>query len=158
MNRTWLVSLAAAALASACAPHKIAGTEIDDTDDTRAILDVMEKYRHAMEKKDAKTVVSLLDESFRDEGGTASPDDDLDYESAPTKLPALFASVEDIKMDMLVRKIDFNDDTKTATATFTYTESFKLPRYTSKPQSESDIKQMTLKRTGKDLWKIVSGI
>ena len=71
--------IAVAVLAVACTPKKIPGTELDDTDDTRAILDVMEKYRLALEQRDAQSIINLAHESFKDDGGSANPDDDYDY-------------------------------------------------------------------------------
>jgi hypothetical protein len=45
-----------------------------------------------------------------------------------------------------------------ARVTYSYQVSFSLPEYTSRTQSENDIKQMLLKRVGEDEWKIASGI
>ena len=66
-------------LTAACASKRIPGTELEDTDDTRAILAVMERYRSALEAKDAKAIQGLVSEAFREDGGTETPDDDLTY-------------------------------------------------------------------------------
>jgi hypothetical protein len=156
MNRI-LTVVATLALAG-CAHQKIAGTEIDDTDDTRAILNVIETYRQAVEKRDAQTIVALAHESFRDDGGSANPDDDLTYQDLGSKLPVRMSRLDDIRLEVSVRKIEFDEEASIARATYTYTTSFKLPNLTPKAQSEGEIKQMTFKRADKKAWKITSGI
>lgn len=153
---TLLLSLVV--LGSSCAARKIPGTDLDDTDDTRAVLDVLQKYRAAVEKKDTETIVKLADESFRDDGGSANPDDDLDFASLGPKLSARLAKIANVKLDVTVRRIEFDDDSKVARVTYSYQISFNMPDYTQRTQSENDIKQMLLKRVGEQDWKIMSGI
>ena len=144
-------------VAAGCMPHKIPGTDIDDTTDTRAVLDVVNAYRRAVELKDPSALAGLADESFRDDGGSASPEDDLDYEKLKTVLPARLQKVQDIRLDVTIKRVEFDDDTHLARVTYSYQLSFRMPDYTTRSQSETDIKQMTLKRGDKG-WKITSGI
>ena len=145
------------ALASGCMFHKIPGTEIDDNSDTRAVLQVVDTYRRAVELKDASALVDLADESFRDDGGSATPDDDLDYGKLKTVLPSRLGKIQDVRLDVTVKRIEFDDDQRLARVTYSYQLSFKMPDYTSRAVTETDIKQMTLKRVDKS-WKITSGI
>ena len=55
MNARKIACLALAVGVVGCAPKKIPGTDINDNDDTRAILDLIEAYRRAYEKEDAQT-------------------------------------------------------------------------------------------------------
>ena len=151
-----LLALAATA-GSGCAPRKIPGTEIDDTTDTRAVLDVVNAYRVAVEQRSAQAILELADESFRDDGGSANPEDDLDYRALGTTLAARLEKVRDVRLDVTVRKIEFDDDSRRARVTYSYQLSFKMPEYTGRAQTETDIKQMTLRRVEKG-WKITSGI
>lgn len=153
-----LVAAAAYAfLATGCMPKRIPGTDIDDTDDTRAIIGVMDAYRQAMQGEDADRIIALMDESFQDDAGTGSPNDDLDYKSLPVLLPKRFARVEDLRLEMTVKKITIAEDQKTAQAIYYYTTSFKLPGLANRPQSEAGLKQMSLKKVGEN-WKMSSGI
>ena len=155
-----LLVLLVVALTAGCAARKIPGTEIDDNDDTRMILDVMETYRKAVETRNAQTIVDLADETFHDDGGSAAPDDDLDYKTLFTVLPARMAKWDDVKLELAVRKIEIDKELGSAFATYTYTTSFKMPGLSPKPQSEVEIKQMTfhLADKTKRVWKITSGI
>lgn len=153
-----LLVVSVALVAVGCTPKKIPGTELDDTDDTRAILDVMEKYRTAIEKRDAQQIISLADESFKDDGGSANPDDDYDYHDLYTKLPETLKRIGDIRLELNVRKIELSEDLGSARATYTYTTSYLLPGLLSKKQSDTEIKQMIFKKVDKNVWKIVSGV
>lgn len=157
MRTVILFSLLALAV-TGCAPRKIPGTELDDTSETRAVIDVMQKFRAAVEKKDADAIVKMADQSFRDDGGSSNPDDDLDYASLGPKLAARMAKMSNVKLEVTIRRIEFDDDSKMARVTYSYQVSFNLPEYTSRTQSENDLKQMLLKRVGEDEWKITSGI
>ncbi len=154
LNR--LALLCALALAAACTPRRIPGTEIDDTTETRAILNVMEQYRAAVEAKDAKGVAALADETFKDDGGSASTEDDLDYKTLASKLTERLGRVSDLKLELNVKKISFHED-RTASAIYNYTTSFMMPGLSHKRESFSEIKQMWFRRVG-DQWKIASGI
>ena len=141
----------------ACGARRIPGTEIEDNDDTRAILKVMEQYRAALEARDAQGVLNLLSDSFKDEGGSSKMEDRMDLATLQKKLPSELAKVEDVKLDLSVRKIEIFSETSTASAVYTYNLTFRMPRLNNKPQSESEIKQMWFKRD-KGQWKISSGI
>lgn len=154
-----LVLFALGVLALGCTPKKIPGTDINDNDDTRAILNVIESYRLAVEKKDAPTIVMLADQTFRDDGGTTNPDDDLDYETLGAVLADRLQKFQDVKLEINVRKIEFDETGAHARAVYTWSSTFKLPGLSSKSQTEGEIKQMAFIRADKKApWKIVSGI
>jgi ketosteroid isomerase-like protein len=152
-----VIALALSGL-TGCVAKKIPGTDIDDNDDTRAVLALFQEYKKAVEARDAQAVMRLCDESFSDDGGSASPDDDLVYSTLAKELPARFSHVQDVRLEMAIRKIEVSEDANVARVTYSYTLTFRMPRFTSRAQSETDIKQMTLKKVGEKAWKITSGI
>jgi hypothetical protein len=136
------------------------GTTIEDTPDARAILNVMERYRTALEHGDAQGVLALVSPDFRDTGGTPNPEDDLDYQSLQRVLPQRLGRIQDLHVDIDVRSIDFHKGMATgneATAIYYYSARFRMPTLTARGQNESDLKQMTFRREN-DQWKIVSGL
>ena len=153
MRRLLSLLLAAPLLAwMGCGPHHIPGTDLEDTGETRAIIDVMQKYNNALVAKDVPAILALVDPSFHDTGGTLAADDDLDYAKLQTVLPQRLARVSDIALRLDIKTIDVKGDT--ASAVYTWVSSFRLA---NKPVTESDIKRMDFKRTAQG-WKIVSGI
>lgn len=153
MKPAWLV-IAGLCLVG-CAHQKIPGTDIDKTDDTSAIVSIMEKYRSALVAKDVPAIVSLLAPDFHDNGGTADPEDDLTPANVQTVLSERLSRVADLAVEMDLR--DIKVDKANATATYYYTVHYKMPSLTSRAQSESDLKQMTLEKV-KGVWRIASGI
>jgi hypothetical protein len=150
-------SLVAAALllASGCAPRLIPGTDIERNDDTEAIIQVMEKYRRAMEGRDAEALMSVISPQFRDNGGTSTPDDDLDYRSLLEALKNRFEKIDEVHLQIDVRDIDVQRDD--ASAVYYYTLRWRMPRLTNTPHSSAELKRMEFKRA-QGAWKIVSGI
>lgn len=155
LRATSLAALAAVVLCSGCAARRIPGTDIEDTTDTRAILQVMEQYRTAVEARDANGVIKLVSESFKDDGGTGTPEDDLDYATLRRQLPERLAKVQDIRLEISVRKVQVEKDA--ATVIYFYNTRFRIPRLTDKPMNEGDLEEMRFRRVGNQ-WKIVSGI
>ncbi len=142
-------------LTVACASKRIPGTELEDTDDTRAILAVMERYRSALEAKDAKAIQALVAESFREDGGTETPDDDLTYANLGEHLGNLFQALDNPKVELNVRRVNIQDEV--ATAIYYWNATWKMPSLTSRGQNDSELEQMVLQKVDGQ-WKIVSGI
>lgn len=152
--RSMLIA-ALALTASACAPKLIPGTEIQDTEDTQAIIALLNTYRTALEDRDAEKILSLVADSYRDSAGTRTPEDDLEYRELREKVPAMLNQLEDVQVDLSVRRIDVNKDT--AVATFHYSTKYRMPRLKTRSAGDSDIHQMRLVKQG-GTWKIVSGL
>ena len=150
--RRALLSLIVVAAAAACGPHRIPGTDLEDTGDTRAIIDVISRYNSALEARDANAILALVDPEFRDNAGTLTPEDDIDIERLRTVLPQRLAKLQDVAVRIEIKTIDIKGDQ--AQAVYTWVSQFKL---NGKPRTESDIKRMELRRRA-DGWKIVSGI
>jgi hypothetical protein len=142
-------------LTAACASKRIPGTELEDTDDTRAVLAVMERYRSALEAKDAKAIQGLVSKDFREDGGTETPDDDLSYANLGEHLANVFQALDNPKVELNIRRVDIQDEV--ATAIYYFSISWKMPRLTNRGQSDSDLEQMVLQKIDGQ-WKIVSGI
>lgn len=147
----------AVALLAGCSHKRIPGTDIEDTSETRAILLQMEKYRAAVEAKDVEAIRGLVDASFKDEGGSTAPDDDLNYANLADRLNERFSKVDNLRLEIEVKKIQVDDETETAMAVYLWTLHYQLPSLTTKPQIDSELKQMAFKLVDKS-WKIVSGI
>jgi hypothetical protein len=142
-------------LASGCPRHRIAGTDIADTEDTREILAVMEKYRSAVEGRDVERLMALVSPEFRDNSGTSTPEDDLNFRNLAEALRDRFSRIENVHLDLDVRNIEVVRDA--AAAVYYYTLRWEMPGLAEQPQNSADLKRMEFKRTG-GTWKIVSGI
>lgn len=151
MRRALVPLLALLGLAG-CGPRRIPGTDLEDTGDTRAIIDVISRYNSALEARDAQAILALVDPAFRDNAGTLNPDDDIDLQRLRTVLPQRLAKLQDVAVRIEIKSIEVKGDR--ATAVYTWVSQFKLG---GKSMTESDIKRMELKLEA-DGWKILNGV
>ncbi len=151
MRRASLLLVPLLALAG-CGARRIPGTDLEDTGDTRAIIDVIARYNSALEARDANGILALVDPAFRDNAGTLTPDDDIDLQRLKTVLPGRLAKLQDVAVRIEIKTIDVKGDR--ASAVYTWVSQFKLG---GKPMTESDIKRREFKREA-DGWKILSGV
>ena len=154
LNR--FLALSVLTLLAACAPKRIPGTDIEDTSDTRAILQVMEQYRAALEARDAGAIQALLTKDFREDAGTPSePEDDLTPANIGPYLDNLFKALQSPRVELDVRRVQVAEDV--AAAIYYWKASWRMPGLNPKPQRESELEQMVFRREG-GTWKIASGI
>lgn len=148
--------LAAALALSACSHSRIAGTNIEDSPTTRAILDLFGKYRQALEARDASGLLALAAPSYSDAGDAAHGVGPTDYASLQQKLQKDFASVTGLKLEATVKDLSVEGDK----ARLDY---FQVLRYAVATQggerwkSESDDARMKFVRVSGE-WKIASGL
>jgi hypothetical protein len=71
----------------------------------RAVLDVCERYRLALEARDAEALMALVSPRYSDDGGTPDPADDVDYAELKARIASLLASVESVKYELRHRRI-----------------------------------------------------
>lgn len=140
---------------AACGPRNIPGTQIADTNDSRAILKVLEQYRAALEARDAKAIQGLVSKSFRDNAGTDDPADDLTYENMAEALPALFSRIDAPRLTMDVRKVDVRNN-GVATVIYYWNATWRAPGLLDKPQRDAELEQMVLQKEDGQ-WRIVAG-
>jgi ketosteroid isomerase-like protein len=144
--------LVVCALAFGCAAHKIPGTDIDETADTDAIIEVVGRYNTAVDAQDAAGILALVDKSFYDDAGTLTPEDDLDYATLQTKLPAMLKKFQDVGLKITVKTLNVSGDK--ASLVYNYVITFRIGQ---KVTTDSDIKRMDFKRVN-GVWKIVKGV
>jgi hypothetical protein len=154
MNVRPLLFCALLALA-ACSPRNIPGTQLPDTQDTRAILQVMERYRSALEARDTKALQQIVAKSFRDDAGTEDPLDDLTYDNLSQTLPALFSRIDSPRVELQVRQVDVRKN-GVATVIYYWNASWRVPGLLDRPQRDSELEQMILQKEDGQ-WRIVSG-
>lgn len=140
------------ALLAGCGPRRIPGTDLEDTGDTRALIDVISRYNSALEARDAQAILALVDPAFRDNAGTLNPDDDIDLQRLRTVLPQRLARLQDLAVRIEIKSIEVKGER--ASAVYTWVSQFKLG---GKSMTESDIKRMEFKLEA-DGWKILSGV
>lgn len=140
----------------ACSPRRIPGTEVRDSAENRAVYDVVQAYRQAMEKRDAAAVLALVAPDYRDTAGTADPSDDLDRARLEQTLPKDLARAEGLRVDFTVRRIDVQGDS--AEVELFYDQYYRVKTAGGEvPRRDSDVHRMKLERIG-GVWRIAGGL
>ncbi|MFP2931833.1 nuclear transport factor 2 family protein [Pyxidicoccus sp. 3LG] len=154
LNR--FLALSVLSLLAACAPKRIPGTDIVDNEDTRAILQIMENYRSAVEARDAAAIQALVSKDFREDAGTPSePEDDLTAANLAPYLEGLFKQLQGPKVELDVRRVQVGENV--AAAIYYWKASWRMPSLNQRPQRDSELEQMVFRREDGQ-WKILSGI
>ncbi len=140
-----------------CAPRRIAGTDISDTPETRAVVATIDAYRRAAERRDADTVLSLVSTKYYDDAGTPDPGDDVDYDQLRRRLVDDYAKLTAVRLEINIKKIDVEDGR--AAAYVFYDERYRIRTKSGGeiPKQASDVHRMQLVRED-GTWKFVSGL
>jgi ketosteroid isomerase-like protein len=153
---TRLALLVGAVLPLLACSHRIPGTEIQDNDDTRAIVDVIDKYRQAAERRDADTVLSLVSKRYFDDAGTPDPSDDVDYDQLRKRLTTDYARLTAVRLEIGVRKIEIAGEK--AQAFVFYDEHYRIATKAGEVSKQAnDVQRMRFVRED-GAWKFSSGI
>ncbi len=153
--RTALIALITLA-AAGCAPRRIPGTNLESTTDSRAVYDVVQAYRQAMEKRDAAAVLALVAPTYFDTGGTPDPADDLDRAGLEAALAKDLPHAEGVRLDFTIRKIEIAGDEAQAELFYDSYYRVQTPDRVV-PRRDSDVHRMRLQKIG-GVWKIASGL
>lgn len=136
------------ALLAACAPRMIPNTEIPDTPEDRAIMDVAQRYRSAFEAKDAAMIMALASPRYLDSR------DSISYEMLQKQLQEYFDKVSQAHLDLSPRRIVVEGDK--ARLDYIFALHYILNTTDPKWRSQTDDKRMTLERVN-GAWKVTSG-
>ena len=118
-----LFVLGLAGLAVGCGPENIPNTDVPDNSENREVIEFVEDYRHAVERRDVGGILSLVSARFFDDNGTIQTEDDRDYDMLREQL-ARFDELLDVRYEMRYRRITYRPDR--ILVDYTYTASFKV--------------------------------
>lgn len=143
-------------LATACAPKLIPGTAIRDTNENRAVYDVIDEYVRAMNKRDPAAVLALVAPDYFDDAGTPEPEDDIDHERLEKTLPQDMKRLETERLAVTMRDIEVQDGAAFAEIFFDNYYRVETPAGAI-PRRDTDVHRIRLKKVA-GRWKIVAGL
>jgi hypothetical protein len=151
----WLVACAAL---GACSNKTIPNTDVEDSPETRDVVDFVEKYRSAVMARDADRLLTLASKDYYDDMGTPQGDDDVDLEGLTERLRATFGpDLLSVHYDIRYRDVVFLP-TKVL-VDFTYIGRFRVnsPEGSRWERRLSD-NRLILAKTDKGGYAILSGM
>jgi hypothetical protein len=157
MNRMGLALVGLLALSGGCATvNTIPGTKVPDTKANREILDVCERYRHALEDRDAATLLALAHPDYYEDSGTPNANDDYGYEGLKDVLQKRMAALKTVRYNIEYRKIEISG--KRANVDIRYDASFQLAtEMGDRWERKLNDKRLELENDGKR-WLIIAGM
>lgn len=111
-----LVLLLSLAVLWGCASkaQTIPGTQIPENRTNREIIDAVEQYRLAVERKDTAALLLMASKRYWEDGGTPTGGDDYGYEGLREVLSSRFKAAEDIRYSLrymnVARRCQSNED------------------------------------------------
>jgi len=158
MSTRVALACALAVVAVACRTPNIPGTEVRDTPETRSVITVLEKYRAALQAKDAGAVLALASPAYLDTSGTPEPRDDLDWASLQLQLPRDLAGLENVQVEFTLRRVEVQGNRAVAEVFFEQFYRVQTPGG-AVPRRDSDVHRFVLARANEDApWQFVSGL
>ena len=112
---------------SGCAKNYIPNTDVEDNEDNRRVVNFCEAYRKAVERRDAAKILSMVSESYYEDGGNVDASDDLDYDGLKEFLTGSFGESKAIRYEIRYRRIQWARESKRVYVDYTYSASFKIP-------------------------------
>ena len=110
-------------VASGCT-KEIPNTTVDDTRANRDVLEFVEDYRRAVEKRDVPALLSMAHPQYLDDNGTPIGSDDMDIDALEAKLSRWYDRVKDARYEIKYRRVSSKNDK--IMVEFRYTASFEI--------------------------------
>lgn len=157
MNRLRLVLVALSLWAGGCATISvIPGTKVPDTKANRELLEVCERYRHAMEDRDVATLLALAHPNYYEDSGTPSGNDDYGYDGLKDVLQKRLAAVKTLRYNIEYRRVQIEGHH--AQVDIRYDASFQLAtEMGDRWERKQNDKRIELENDGK-CWLIIAGM
>lgn len=112
-----------------CAASRIPNTDVPDTSENRDIIAFCERYRHAVESRDARALLAMASPRYFEDGGTPDGSDDYGYEGLQRLLTAWADEVNEVRYEIRYRRVNVSEnDPHRLLVEFTYTGSYTLRR------------------------------
>jgi hypothetical protein len=142
---------------SGCATLRtIPGTTVSDTRQNRDILNVCERYRHALEDRDASQLLALAHPQYFEDSGTPLASDDYGYEGLKDVLSKRLSAVRTIRYNIEYRKIEVSGSR--ARVDIRYDASFQLAtEMGDRWERKQNDKRIELE-SDKGRWLIIGGM
>lgn len=157
------------ALGCRATTNYIPGTKVADTQVNRDIIEVIENYRLAVERRDAAALLGMASKQYFEDGGTTDGSDDYGYAQLRKVLTGRFQQGKDLRYSMRYMRVhrrcprsrtasDGNEGCRAYVdvlidASFTINDATKRPSRRDKRDQNQIVLQWE-----NDRWKFLSGM
>ena len=151
-----LVLLLASMLGGCATLAVIPGTKVADTKLNRELIELCERYRRALEDRDAATLLTLAHPNYYEDSGTPKADDDYGYEGLKEVLNKRLSALRSLRYNIEYRRIEI--DAGRAHVEIRYDASFQIAtEMGDRWERKQNDKRLELEHDGKR-WLIIAGM
>jgi len=93
-----------------CKPELIPGTQVEDTEENRKVLEFLGKYRKAVVDRSPDGLVGLCANDYFEDNGTVEQNDDYGIDKLRERLKHDFDKTKEIQLEIIVQMIEHLDD------------------------------------------------
>ena len=150
-------------VATGCTGPQVA-SPIPDTPEAKAIIQIIETYRSAMEARDVDAILAIASRSYLDRMGSPDPESDVYFQDLEEKLSSEFEDIRRVRLDIQVLGIDFHEEDTAgegplASVRYRYDVRYQL----SLPSGEKwhnalDVNEMLFRKEQDGVWRVLSGL
>jgi len=141
---------------AACAHDRIANTGVEDTEENRAIYEIIRSYERALEARDTDAVMAMVSSRFYEDNGNTDRADDYDYAGLKSSLAGQFDSTKKMQVEIEVGDIRVEETKAFAYVFFMLRAQSEYPTG-DKWKTASDRARIEFERQD-DRWLILSGL
>ena len=155
--RALALALGLALAGCAAEVHYIPGTRVGSSAENQALIDRVEDYRMAVERKDASALVLMASKRYWEDAGTPSGSDDYGYQGLQEILTGRFQQVEAIRYSMKYMNVSRKGDRAFVDVLIDASFTVKDARGGEMRADMRDQNQFVLEWDGKQ-WLFLSGM
>lgn len=93
-----------------CKPDLIPGTQVEDSEENRRVLEFLMRYQAAMQSRSVDGVVALCAADYFETNGNDNPADDYNIDGLRTKLGDHFGRTKELVLEVYVQQVERSDD------------------------------------------------
>jgi hypothetical protein len=97
--------LALAGTGGGCKPDLIPGTQVEDSEENRKVLEFLTRYQAAMQARNVDDIVKLCAADYYERNGNDNPKDDYSLDGLRDKLTEHFARTKEVVLEVYVQEI-----------------------------------------------------
>jgi len=113
-------------LLGGCSKTYIPNTDVEETEFNRKVVEFVEEYRKAVERRNIAMLLKLAHPAYYEDGGNIDTSDDLDFAGLKAYLEDRFRDVRAIRYEIRYRDVSQGRNDRIY-VDFTYSASYKLP-------------------------------
>lgn len=144
-------------LLGGCSKQYIPNTDVEETEFNRKVVEFVEEYRKAVERRNIAMLLKLAHPSYYEDGGNIDTSDDLDFAGLKEYLEDRFRNVRAIRYEIRYREVSMGRNDRVF-VDFTYSASYKLPTPTGEVWRRRVADNRIELVPEKDGFRIVSGM